>query len=462
MLRNRIKYKITLWYTGILALVLAIGILGVTGYTEYCFQKDARNELNDELSDFGKDLARVTDPETELLNLNYYDDSVTLAIYDLEGELVRGLYPDGFPLDYPFENDELRKVRRNNEFWMVLDRSFPIAGQEYQVRGVYTLSLVEAVLGRMLPGMILMAVVLLLCAALVGYRMLRKALYPIYTMNRMVNDITNSSDLSLRLPDSDAKDELACLTETFNYMLNHLEEMFKRETEFTSDAAHELRTPISVIISHCEYCLEELSLSAELREELEIICRKARAMSDLVSQLLMIARNERGSYKADFEETDLNVLIETVLDELGEKARARKITLRFQCEEEHTVIVCDFNLVMRLLINLVGNGICYGRENGHVTVTLEREEKGCRIRVRDDGIGIPAESVDKIWNRFYQVDESRNSSEGFGLGLSMVKWIAELHGGRAEVKSMLDIGSIFSVYLPYTPENAQSGQKTKG
>ncbi len=456
MLQNRIKYKITLWYTGILTLVLALGILSVTGYTEYCFRKDARNELYDELSDFGKDLGRITDPETELLNLNYYDDSVTLAIFNQEGELVRGLYPDGFPLDYPFKNDALRNVRKNNEFWMVLDRSFSIAGQEYQVRAVYTLSLVEAVLGRILPGMILMAVVLLLCAALIGYRMLRKALYPIYTMNQMVNDITNSSDLSLRLPEATAKDELSCLTETFNYMLNHLEEMFKRETEFTSDAAHELRTPISVIISHCEYCLEELDLSAELREELEIISRKASAMSDLVSQLLMIARNEGGSYRPDFEETDLNVLIETVLDELGEKAQACGITLRFQYEEEHTVIVCDFNLVMRMLINLIGNGIHYGRPNGHVTVKLEKGEKGCWIRVRDDGIGIPAECVDKIWNRFYQVDESHNRSEGFGLGLPMVKWIAELHGGRAEVKSMLDIGSIFSVYLPFSPGNTQS------
>ena len=82
MLQNRIKYKITLWYTGILALVLALGILSVTDYTEYCFRKDARNELNDELSDFGKDLGRITDPETELLNLNYYDDSVTLASFD--------------------------------------------------------------------------------------------------------------------------------------------------------------------------------------------------------------------------------------------------------------------------------------------------------------------------------------------------------------------------------------------
>lgn len=453
MKQNKIKYKITLWYTGILAIVMILGFFCALLMIRHHFRQDAVTELNDEASDFAKELERLTDPISRISHLNFYDDGVTLAIFDTDGNLVHGLYPDGFPLNTDFSAGEIRTIRQNQEAWMFLDQSISISGEPYWIRAAYTLSLVEHLRARLISAMLLLIPLLLLCAAVIGYRMLRKALYPIYTINRMVNDITHSSDLSLRLPDTATEDELSCLTETFNYMLNHLEEMFQQEVQFTSDAAHELRTPISVILSHCEYCLEELELDPELREELSIIHKKANSMSDLVSQLLMIARAENGSYRPDFEETDLQVLAETVLEELQEKAARRSIALRCQCRMAQPVVTCDFGLMMRLLMNLVENGINYGREFGLVMIELEDTKDGYLIRVRDNGIGIPPEALEKIWNRFYQVDESRTDSSGFGLGLSMVKWIAELHGGRVEVKSMPDIGSVFCVYLPCSPRN---------
>ncbi len=456
MKQNRIKYKITLWYTGILAAVLLAGVFCVLQIVRNHFRQDAVTELNDEASDFAKELERAAEPLSDISRLNFYDDGVTLAIFDAEGNLVHGLYPDGFPLDTGFSAGNIRTIRKNRDVWMLLDRPVLISGEKYWIRAAYTLSLVEHLLGGLLSGMLLLIPVLLLCAALIGYRMLRRALHPIYAINRMVNDITHSSDLSLRLPDSAAGDELSCLTETFNYMLDHVEGMFQQEVQFTSDAAHELRTPISVILSHCEYCLEELELSQELREELTVIHKRANSMSDLVSQLLMIARAENGSYQPDFEETDLRVLAETVLEELQEKASGRGIQLRCQCRMAQPTVTCDFGLMMRLLINLVENGINYGREYGLVMVELEDMNDEYLIRVRDNGIGIPPESLEKIWNRFYQVDKSRTDSSGFGLGLPMVKWIAGIHKGRVEVKSMPDIGSVFCVYLPYSPDEKNS------
>lgn len=134
-----------------------------------------------------------------------------------------------------------------------------------------------------------------------------------------------------------------------------------------------------MISSHCEYCLEELELSEEVREELIVISKKAHAMSELVSQLLMIARAESGKYQPNFEEADLAILAETVMDELEEKAQRRSIQLRMKNQLKKAVIRCDMNLMIQMLTNLVENAINYGRKDGRVEITLENVETVYKI-----------------------------------------------------------------------------------
>ena len=205
-------------------------------------------------------------------------------------------------------------------------------------------------------------------------------------------------------------------------MLNHLEEIFLRETQFTSDAAHELRTPLSVISSHCEYCLEDLPLTEEIRAELTIIYKKAQSMSDLINQLLMIARAESGTN--------------------------HHIRLHLSNHTEDSKIYCDVSLIIQIFSNLIENAINYNTEYGHVDVILENESEGFRIQIKDTGIGIAPDEIDKIWNRFYRVDASHSQVTGFGLGLFMVRWMVEIHHGKIEVQSIPNLGSIFTVYLP--------------
>lgn len=451
-MKNNLKLKVTLWYTGLLALMIAAVTAGILYFAEGYIVKEAKEELRDEVSDFVQELNKQQDTTSDFLRMRFYDDGVVLSIYDEYGNMLDGFHPDEFPMDTAFVEGVVRDIEQPANYWAVLDQSINVAGEPYWIRGIYALDLLEGMETKVLQFWIMLIPLLLLVIGYLGYRMIGHALTPIYNMTKMADDITKSNNLGLRLPHPVAEDELGYLTETFNYMLNHLEEMFQRETQFTSDAAHELRTPISVISSHCEYCLEELEMSEEVREELTVISKKAHGMSELVSQLLMIARAESGKYQPSFEDADLEIMTETVLDELEEKARSRKIQLGLRNQMKKNVVRCDMNLMMQVLTNLVDNAINYGREEGHVQITLENTKGGCMIRVRDDGIGIAPEEADKIWNRFYRVDASHSQVKGFGLGLFMVRWIVELHGGKIEVQSLPELGSIFSVYLPENPD----------
>lgn len=448
MKQNWIKQKITAWYTAIVIAVILVVVIGILYVTEYYVVKEARLELQDEVSDFYKELNKLQDTSSELLELRYYDDGVVLSIYDAGKKMLDGFYPDEFDISTPFKDGQVQEIREEDGYFMISDRRIEVGGEEYWIRGIYTLNLLQGMSRKLLNYMALIAPFMLLITGFVGYRMIRKALHPIYDLTTMAKDITSSLDLSLRLPEPKTADEMGYLTETFNYMLRHLEDMFKRETRFTADAAHELRTPISVIISHCEYCLEDLELTGEVREELEIICKKARNMSELVSQLLMIARAENGTYRPEYEKTDLILLTDTVLGELREKARKKNITLSLSTRMSNMEITCDFNLIMQMLVNLIDNAINYGRDGGKVEVFMEEKEQQVSIRIKDDGIGIPREEQSKIWNRFYRVDASHSAESGSGLGLFMVKWIVELHKGTIELKSMPELGSIFTVTLP--------------
>lgn len=448
MRKHLIKYKVTTWYMIVLIAIVLLLISSILALSKQYITQEAKTELNDEVNDLCKKFLSCDDILAEIMNLHFYDDGVILSIYNKEETLLDGIHPDDFPVNLTFSEGKIREVKENENFWLVLDQSIINQGRKYCIRGVYTLNLIDGMTKKVISYMLLMVPFLIIFTAYIGYRLIQKSLEPIFFMTKTVNNITKSSDLSLRVPNVTSKDELGYLSETFNYMLKHLEDIFNREVQFTSDAAHELRTPISVIISHCEYCLSDLELSEQVREELDIISQKAVRMSDMVSQLLLIARAESNRFKPDFEQTDIRLLTETVLEELQEKADDKKIRLKLNCTQQEVIINCDFNLMMRLLINLIENAIQYGRKEGFVDVTIQCDNEQCLIKVRDDGIGIPDEAQDKIWNRFYRVDSSHSAENGFGLGLFMVKWIVTLHQGTIELKSSTELGSIFNISIP--------------
>jgi len=238
------------------------------------------------------------------------------------------------------------------------------------------------------------------------------------------------------------------LAETFDQMFNRLQEAFDREAQFTSDVAHELRTPLSAIRMQSEYSLKYLNLNEESEDILKNILEKSKKMSSLISELLMLARMDKKNQKLNIKNENLNEIIQLVIEVESNYAKEKNIKIIYD-EKNDIFADVDRDMLTRVFINLISNAITYGNENGMIVITLEKIENSDKIQCKiiDDGIGISSEHINKIWNRFYQVDSSR-SSDNSGLGLSIVKWIIEEHKGTIMVESELGKGTIFTFYLP--------------
>jgi signal transduction histidine kinase len=232
--------------------------------------------------------------------------------------------------------------------------------------------------------------------------------------------------------------------------LDRLQKAFERERQFTSDASHELRTPTSVIMAQCEFALSTIDQKENVQESLKIILNQSQKMSDLISQLLLLSRINRIGDTLDIEEFDFSELADIVATEMTLTAKTQEIEIVKEIEKG-IMIHADHLLMTRLLINLLSNGIKYGNKGGLVKLIVTGENDQLICRVSDNGIGIANENLDKIWDRFYQVNTSRTAgkTESMGFGLAMAKWIVEAHHGEISVQSVLGIGSTFTFKIPY-------------
>ena len=234
----------------------------------------------------------------------------------------------------------------------------------------------------------------------------------------------------------------------FDEMLDEIENLVEREMQFTSDASHELRTPVAVIMSECDYMTKYAASVDEFKESAESVKNQTERMSKLISELLSISRMDRNTQKLTFEETNLTELVELICNE-QRQINESDITMETDIAPDISAEADRF-MLSRLFINLISNAYKYNTENGRIRVTLSEAQDKIIFSVADTGIGIAKENIPKIWERFYRADESRTSDDSgsMGLGLSMVKWIAEKHGGEVSVKSELGVGSEFKFTFP--------------
>ena len=291
--------------------------------------------------------------------------------------------------------------------------------------------------------------VIVFLAALGSCVIIGRSLRPLRRITESAREITDGSDLSRRIQLSPGRDEVHELADTFNDMMGRLERSFDAERQFTSDASHELRTPVTVILAECEMAEKMPEDTEAVQESVTEIHKQARKMSELIGKLLAYTRLEQGTRRIDREELDLSGLVEDVCEEQRTVA-ARNI--KIECEASPDVLVNgDVALLISLVQNLVTNAVKYGKDGGHVWVKVYSEGSKACVSVRDDGIGIGEEDLACIWNRFYQADRSRSDeSRGIGLGLSLAQQIARLHGGRITASSRPGEGSEFIFSMPET------------
>ena len=376
------------------------------------------------------------------------ENGVYLSVYSVDGDFLYGRIPAGFGGQPDFEHDILRTVREGQETFYVFDIEQRIQGYgSVYIRGItsvtraensFTVTLRFALI--LLPGL---AVVMIL----LSYFFVRRALLPVRRITDTVKEIREEEDLSRRVDLPDGKDEIYHLADTFDQLLAELQEAFARERQFTSDVSHELRTPAAVILLQSEELLADPSLSEEQKEQLEAIRRKARDMSSMISQLLLLSRADQGRQALQKELLDISELTQMTAEEQQLLAQERHISIETDIEPG-IVMEADESFFIRLLVNLISNSISYGREGGTTKVSLRREGNMAVLAVADNGQGIEEKDLPRIWDRFYRADASRSDAGHSGLGLSIVKWIALEHGGEVAVESEKGKGSVFTCRFP--------------
>ncbi len=283
---------------------------------------------------------------------------------------------------------------------------------------------------------------------LLGYRIARHGIRPVEEIAATARRIT-STNLRERIGSEGYPSELASLAGTFNEMLERLEDSFERISRFTADIAHDLRTPVNNIRGVAEVALARARTVDEYRDVLESSLEEAVRLSELIGDLLFLARAESPFTELPRENVNIGELLTTVRDYYEASAADAGVSLAVNNGEGRLFAELDRSLMLRAVSNLVSNAIAHTPPGGAVTMAATSEAATICIEVSDSGAGIPAEALPRVFDRFFRVDPSRSkASGGTGLGLAIVQSILTLHGGSAEIASQLGRGTSVRLRMP--------------
>lgn len=379
------------------------------------------------------------------------ENGIYLSLYGTDGSFLYGKIPYGFDNSAPFEDGNVRKVKNGDTQYYILDRIFQISGYGVvDIRGVASITAAEKSFLLTVRLSLILLPLIVIITAILGYFMTKRTLRPVDQMTRTVQAIQTDGDLSRHVSLGKGNDEIYRLASTFDNMLAQIEDSMLRERQFTSDVAHELRTPLSTMTLLCDDLLTQEPLDPSVQEELLLLQKKISGLSHMVSQLLMLSRADQGRAKLEPESLNLSELAQMACEEAKEYASKKQIAVEYQIAPQ-LYMVGDETLLIRFFMNLLNNAVSYGKENGHIWVTLQQDTESPHLikgSVKDDGIGIREDDLPHIWERFYQADTSRTESENSGLGLSMVDWIVKAHHGKIAVESTFGEGSSFTFCFP--------------
>jgi signal transduction histidine kinase len=313
---------------------------------------------------------------------------------------------------------------------------------------------------ELLLSMVLVAPLILVSSTLLGYWLAGRSMQPVETMIAELEAIEDGRSLHRRLAVPTGNDEVARLGQKLNEMLGRVEQSFVALRRFTADASHELKTPLMVLRAGVERALTHPETPGEIVASLDETLRQINAMTELVTNLLILARVDEGRAGLTVVRGDLGRLVADLgetAELLGSEAGV-KVTL--ELPEAPVVLSYDELRIRQLVMNLLTNAIKYTPSGGEVTVSLVDEGADITLAVRDTGIGIAPGDIPHIFERFWRADLARTRTgdhPGTGLGLAISKWIAEAHGGSIAVQSRPGRGSTFSVRIPRSPAGPATG-----
>jgi len=307
------------------------------------------------------------------------------------------------------------------------------------------------VLQRFWEGLLASVPVLLLISSAGGYWLSRRALKPVDRITATARSIS-IRNLSERVPVANTGDELQRLAETCNAMLARLELAVNQIKQFTADASHELRGPISFVRTVAEVALRNTRADAESRQAFGDIVEETAKTTVLLEDMLTLARADSERGDKVLESLNLTAVVQEACDMARPIAEERHIDFSLSLGASRLVnVLGDFTTLRRLLWILLDNALKYTQAPGRIDVALCASSRQATVEVRDTGVGIATADLPHIFDRFYRADPSRSNVEGAGLGLAIAKWIAEMHHASLIVSSQLDKGTVFQLVLPVCP-----------
>lgn len=457
---STLRLRFALWVAVWLLLLLA-------AFGAYVYHR-----LSDDLSDAVDDSLRLSASQALAMvsskddQLNFSDDvpntstQASLAKHDLairlldpKGHILRAL--GAFP-KLPLTAESLRKAQKQDTDFDTLpnvDPTWPVRVYttpiitDGELLGIIQVAQsmedVNKTMLRLFQALLAGGVSMVMVGAVGGYFLVTRALAPIDHITRTAHRIS-AEDLSARLNLPATNDEVGRLVTTFDEMLARLGDSFQRERQFTADASHELRTPLTAMQAILSVMREERRTPEDYEQALSDLSEETDRLRSLVESLLQVARGYK-PVTLMREPMELGALLCDVADSLSPLAEAKNLTLR--CDVPAVLPFCgDSDGLIRLFVNLLDNAVQY-TEKGSITVTAQTTANLLEVQISDTGIGISAEHLPHLFDRFYRVDKAR-TSRGAGLGLAIALDIVCAHGGAINVSSTINVGTIFTVSLP--------------
>jgi heavy metal sensor kinase len=475
---HSIRFRITLWFVFILAVVL-------TAFSGFIYFRQSRDLQEDSVGSIQEKFARIlgyfrsAEWQNSNLGLSDVPDNAPplqqgdmLVIVDTNAQIVQtwGIKPTNkLVSDLVSTASQQRNLNVYEQTLSVTDSSGKTSGADYLfvVSPVIRdgLPIGALIIGsptklsdelrRLKLSLILGSSLMLLIAFTGGLWLADRAMHPVKTITHAAQNISES-DLSRRI-NLRGRDELSELANTFDNMLSRLQVAFDRQRRFVADASHELRTPLTITNLEIDQALSKNRSSAEYQRALQTINIENERMMRMVNDLMTLARMDSGQAILQFEALDLSDVALEAVERMTALAERQQVMLE-TTELPELIVNGDRQYLIQMISNLIENAVKYSGSGQKIrvgtSVKLNGKKEFASLRVEDNGPGIPSEHLPHLFDRFYRVDQARtqddNSSAptGSGLGLSIVAWIVEAHGGKINVESKVNSGTTFEVILP--------------
>ena len=480
-----IRFKLTLWYV----LLLGILLISFSSFLYFTLSKSLYRDVDNKLSSLAKIIASESASPLSKFGFGNIDQALEtsmnlkpigkfIQVFDESGK-IGGKSNNLKNLQLPISLNALKNASNglttfetNRSFENIPLRiiTFPVLENNHVTKIIQiasSLEEVEEVLNTLFIILVVTVPLALMVASLGGQFLAHKALKPVDHITQTARMIT-SQNLNQRITPPKVQDEISRLIETFNEMISRLDQSFRQIRQFSSDASHELKTPLTILKGEVEVMLRKDRTPQEYQQTLKSNLEEINRMSQIIEDLLILSKTDTGEIPLNKEDISLTGILNEVVAQMERIAKSKRLHLSSSNHHQDIHIFGDALRIRELFINLIENGIKYTEEGGSIHIVLEKEnelsvgnqpdrikrEKGnfAKIIVSDTGIGIAKEDREKIFDRFFRVDKARSREQGgSGLGLSICKWIVEAHQGEIKVESELGKGSSFIVILPLSP-----------